>query len=160
VPDLAIAEQDGLSLAMILVRRGATQSVIRTLRLPSPGRLVRAGAMTLLWHGPDRFLAARQGCMGSELAAELSGLLADAAYVVDASASRVVLSVSGPGAAEALRKLLPIDLHPRVFSPGSVALTCAAHIDVTVWRESDQPLFGLACASSYAESFRRRLASL
>ncbi len=157
--DLLIAEQDGLALAMIVVRRGATTSVARSLRLPAPGRLVSAGATALLWHGPNRFLAARPG-IGSELAAELRGMLAGAAYVVDASASRVVLSVSGRGAPQTLRTLLAIDLHPRVFTPGSVALTCAAHIDVTVWREADQPSFGLACASSYADSFRRRLASL
>jgi heterotetrameric sarcosine oxidase gamma subunit len=159
VVDLVIAEQDNLALAVILVRRGAMTSVARTLRLPSPGRLVAAGATTLLWHGPGRFLAARRG-IGSELAAELSGMLAGAAYVVDASAASVVLSVSGPRALEALRKLLSIDLHPRVFTPGSVALTLAAHIDVTVWRETDQPAFRLACASSYAESFRHRLSSL
>jgi heterotetrameric sarcosine oxidase gamma subunit len=159
VADLVIAEQGDLALAMILVRRGAAPSVVRTLRLPSPGRLIREGATTLLWHGPDRCLAARQG-IGAELATELSAVLAGAAYVVDVSASRLVLSVSGPGAPEALRKLLAIDLHPRVFTPGSVALTCAAHIDVTVWRAADQPSFGLACAASYAESFRRRLASL
>lgn len=159
MPDVLVAEHDDLALAMILLRRGATASVARALRLPSPGRLIPTGATTLLWHGPDRFLAARPG-IGSELAADLSAMLAGGAYVVDVSASRLVLSVSGPGAPEALRKLLPIDLHPRVFTPGSVALTCAAHIDVTVWREADQPLFRLACASSYAGSFRRRLASL
>ncbi len=159
MPDLVLAEQHDLALAMILVRRGATATLAGTLRLPSPGRLISAGATTVLWHGPDRFLAARRG-IGWELTAELSDMLAGAAYVVDASASRLVLNVSGAGALAALRKLLPIDLHPRVFTPGSVALTYAAHIDVAVWREADQPSFGLACASSYAESFRRRLASL
>jgi methylglutamate dehydrogenase subunit D len=159
VPDLAIAEHDDLALAMILVRRNAATAAAQALDLPSPGRLTSAGVATLLWHGPGRFLALRRG-IASELAAELSGMLSGAAYVIDASASRVVLSVSGVRAQEGLSKLLPIDLHPRVFTSGSVALTCAAHIDVTIWREANQPSFGLACARSYAESFRRRLASL
>lgn len=157
--DLAIAEQAHLSLAMILLRRGAAEAASRALQLPSAGRLATTGPMTVLWHGADRFLAMRDG-VRPRLADELAPMLAQSAYAADVSASRLVVTVSGSRAIEALNTLLPIDLHPRVFAPGSVALTRAAHIDVAVWRAGDQPAFGLACARSYADSFRHCLASL
>jgi sarcosine oxidase subunit gamma len=147
---------------MILVRRGTLAAVEDAMRgryglaLPAAGRCTTGGGVTLLWHGPDRFLAMRDGG-DATLASELASAFVAAAYVVEASASRLVLAVSGTGAGEALSRHLPIDLHPRVFTPGSVALTRSAHIDVLVWREADAPWFGLACASSYRDSFRRSL---
>lgn len=163
--DLAITEHAEMSLAMVLVRRGARAMLAGAvqehlgLALPAPGRLTEAGGVTLLWHGPDRFLAVRDGA-GSGLAQTLETALAGAAHVVEASASRVVATVAGDRAIDALGKLLPIDLHKRVFTPGSVALTRAAHIDVTVWRAGDAAAFGLACPASYADSFRHHLALL
>ena len=154
MPDLAIQEHAEFSLATILIARGA----VCTLELPEPGRLTTSGALTLLWHGPRRFLAMRDGAR-PKLPDGLRAKLGGSAHVADASASHLVVTVSGTRAAEALGKLLPIDLHPRVFTPGSVALTRAAHIDVAIWRAADAS-FGLACPSSYAENFRHHLASL
>ena len=148
-------------LASILLRRGAAAAVSRAfqaqcrLDLPLPGRLTTAAGTALLWNGPDHFLAvldSREAGFARELAVLLDGL----AYVVEASSSRVVLSVAGDGAVEALNRLLPIDLQARVFSPGSVALTMAGHIAVQVWRP-DPNSFRIACPSSLAVSFRRQL---
>jgi sarcosine oxidase subunit gamma len=164
VSDLVIAEHANLSLAMVIVRRVARAAAEHAMRdrigleLPPPGRLTGSGATMLLWHGPDRILAVRNGTE-PKIAPELDVALAGTAHVVEASASRLVMTVSGADAAEALSRHLPIDLHPRLFTPGSVALTRVAHIDVLVWRTADAASFGLACASSYGESFRRVLAS-
>lgn len=150
-----------VGLASILLRRGAVAAASRALQvqrqltLPSPGRLTTAAGTTLLWTGPDRFLAVRDAGE-SGFARELAALLDGLAYVVEASSSRAVLSVAGDGAAEALNRLLPIDLHARVFNPGSVALTMASHIAVQVWRP-DPDSFRVACPSTLAASFRRQL---
>ena len=150
-----------VGLADILLRRGATAAASRALQaqhqpgLPAQGRLTTAAGTTLLWHGPDRFLAVRESA-DSAFARELAALLDGLAYVADASSSRLVLSVAGDGVAEVLNRVLAIDLHPRVFDPGSVALTMAGHIAVQVWRP-DPDSFRLACPSSLAASFRRQL---
>jgi sarcosine oxidase subunit gamma len=57
---------------------------------------------------------------------------------------------------DALRRLLPIDLHPSVFPDGSAASTLAAHIPLIVWR-LDQATFELAVFRSYAASFMQAL---
>ena len=153
---------ENLSLAMILLRRGSADAVSRVLlrhrgiELPSHGRLSAAPDVSVLWSGPDRFLAVREAPDPQPLM-ELGTALDGLAYVVEASNSRLVLQVAGCGAAEALNRLLPIDLHPRAFTPGSVALTSAGHIAVQVWRDGNAPAFRLACGSSFGASLRRQL---
>lgn len=155
-----IAVCGNVSIAIVLVRRGAAGAASRALRdrhgvdLPPPGRLVALQFDLLLWNGPDRFLAVRDDARPG-LAQELTALLCGAATVLEASSSLAVANVSGRGAAEALGRLLPIDLHPRSFTPGSVALTTANHVAVQIWRPGDAAAFRLACPSSYAASFHR-----
>lgn len=152
------------AIAMLLVRRGMAAETSRVLRehcgvdLPLPGRQSISGNDALLWSGPDRFLVVRDAGDG-ESAGELGAKLQGLAYVADVSSSRTVLNVSGASAAEHLSRTLPIDLHPRAFPPGSVAMTLAAHIPVQVWRP-DAYSFRLAVASSLAASFQRQLAGL
>ena len=163
-PRLTITVCDAVSLAQVLVRRGSAAAVSAALRarfgiaLPAPGRLVAAGLDQLLWSGPDRFLAVGEAD-GAGMTQELPALLAGLGYAVAVSDSRVVLQVEGDGVVAALNRVLPVDLHPRAFTPGSVALTTAGHVAVQIWRPGEAALFRLACGSSYAASFRRRLAA-
>ena len=144
------------TLAMVLVRRGKAVEASRILQvqrgmaLPVPGRLTMAGGEMLLWSGPERFLVVRDGGAAG-LAQELAALLDGLAYVAEVSSSRSVLRVCGEGAAEWLTRLVPIDLHPRVFAVGSVALTIAAHVPIQIWRP-DEDSFLLACPYSLATS--------
>lgn len=153
---------DHLSLAMILLRHGMAEAASRALQqqcgieLPSPGRLSAGQDMLLLWSGPDRFLAVREH-PGSP-AAELSAVLHELAFVVEASSSRTVLQLTGHAAVDMLNRLLPIDLHPRVFTPGSVALTTAGHIAVQLWRCASDSGFHVACSTSFGGSLRNQLA--
>ena len=157
----AVTTCPSVRLASILLRRGAASAAARVLQeryqldLPSAGRLTTASGTVLLWSGPDRLLAVWE-TEEPRLARTLATLLKDLAYVVEASSSRAVLTVAGDAAADALNRLLPIDLHPRVFDPGSVALTMAGHIAVQVWRP-DADSFRIACPASLAASFRRQL---
>lgn len=161
---LTLTVCESLSLAMILLRRGVAVAASNALQaqlglaLPQPGCLTSARETLLLWSGPDRFLALREPG-GTALVSELTAGLGDLAHVVEASSSRTVFEVSGSGAAEALNRVLPIDLHPRAFHPGNVALTTAAHMAVQIWRTSDDAVFRLACSSSFSGSLRRHLAT-
>jgi len=162
VPDpsphaLTVTASLDVMLAVVLVRRGKAAEVSRIMHarrgfeLPSPGRLNATGNEALLWSGPDRYLSVREDGapdLAGEMAASLDGL----AYVAEATSSRSVLGVSGHAAAEWLNRLVPIDLHPRAFTVGSVALTVAAHVPIQIWRP-DETWFRLACPGSFAASF-------
>jgi len=56
-----------------------------------------------------------------------------------------------------LAKGIPLDLHPRAFAPGDVALSVASHIAVQLWQANDAPTFRLLAPRGYAGSFRRWL---
>lgn len=152
-PDAAVAH--------ILLRQGASGaaaaalSAWRGLDLPPAGHLSAAASACLLWVGPDRFVAVRERG-GDGLAHELAAALDGLAYVVEASSSRAVVGLAGEGVTEALGRILPIDLHPRVFTAGCVAATVAAHVPVLVWRPAVESL-RLACPSSLATCLRRQL---
>jgi methylglutamate dehydrogenase subunit D len=81
--------------------------------------------------------------------------------VSDQIGSYVVLRLTGPGVTDVLAKFVALDLHPRVFVPGSAASTIASHIPLTLWRLEDSPdglpVFELIVPRSYAESFRYTL---
>jgi methylglutamate dehydrogenase subunit D len=160
-PAVTVATCQDAALAVILVRRGKAAEASQALQarcglaLPPPGRLSVTETGTVLWNGPDRFLVVRQAG-GPRLAAQLGAALDGLAYVAEASSSRALLSVTGDAAAERLNRLLAIDLHPRAFAVGSVALTIAAHVPVQIWRPDDAS-FWLACPSSLAASFHGAL---
>jgi sarcosine oxidase subunit gamma len=69
--------------------------------------------------------------------------------------------MTGRGVADVLAKFVALDLHPKVFAPGSAASTIASHIPLTLWRLEDGPgglpIFELAVPRSYADDFRHTL---
>jgi sarcosine oxidase subunit gamma len=99
---------------------------------------------------------------GNAWIAALKSAVGDTASVVDQSDAYGVLRLTGPKLRETLAKLVPLDLHPRVFKVGDVAATVAAHIGVSLWRLEDdadsQPTFELAVARSMAASLWHELA--
>jgi methylglutamate dehydrogenase subunit D len=93
----------------------------------------------------------------NKFAASLREAIDDMATVSDQIGSYAVLRLTGPRVREALAKFLPLDLHARVFDPGSAASTIASHVPVTLWRLPDGsdglPIFEIAAPRSYAGSF-------
>jgi len=57
--------------------------------------------------------------------------------VVDQSDARTLLRLRGPRLMDTLAKGLEIDLHPRAFPAGSVALTALSHVPVVVWKRRE-----------------------
>lgn len=58
--------------------------------------------------------------------------------VVDLSANRTTLELSGPSARAVLEKGCPVDLHPRAFPVGSAVSTTLALVQVLLWRTGEQ----------------------
>jgi heterotetrameric sarcosine oxidase gamma subunit len=159
---MIITTRDGLGMTKVLARRGQTAALARLFQthfgisLPNAPQRVAAGDVAVLGLGPDIWLATReQG--GNDFAVALRPLLAGAASISDQSDAYVGLRLTGSGVRETLAKLIPIDLHPRVFAVGQVAETIAAHIGVLLWRLEDavdgSPVFDLAVPRSSSVSF-------
>jgi len=91
----------------------------------------------VLWLGPDEFLvtAPEDTSLLSTLDAALGQ---NPGQVVDLSANRTVLELSGAKAPLVLRKSCPADLHPRVFGVNHAITTSLANIPVLLWRTGEE----------------------
>ncbi len=117
--------------------------------LPEKPSLVAGNGFEFAWTGPGRWLAmgggAPETCM-----ARFSVALADTASLVDVSDAYATFRLTGPGATEALTKLVPIDLGPSAFRPSAVALTHIAHVAVIVIQRGPEPVFDILPPRSFA----------
>ncbi|MBV1705375.1 MAG: hypothetical protein KGQ28_11280, partial [Hyphomicrobiales bacterium] len=155
-------------LAAILGRRGDPAPTLAAARrgfaidLPRKPRAVEGASgsvksATFLWAGPDRWLAlARPRPTGDWLAAFHGGGLGGPA-LVDLTGGRGWISIAGPRARDALARLVAVDLDPRVFAPGDVALTALAHMPATLWRPEAGDGFEALFDRSMAGSIWRAL---
>ncbi len=102
------------------------------LELPlQPNNWRRIGILEALWLGPDEWLVtAGQGNTGKMV------ILLEAAFdgrphsVVDVSANRVAIDLTGPDRLDLLATGCPLDLHPRVWNEGACAQTLLARVPV------------------------------
>lgn len=98
------------------------------------------GAVAVLWLSPDEFLAvgpdeAVSGVATTAQADRLAAALgAEPGQVVDVSANRTTLELSGPRARTVLEKSVRIDLHPREFPVGRAVTTLLEKTPVILWR--------------------------
>lgn len=119
-------------------------------------RAHQVGDITLIWTGPGQWLAtSADRHLAARLAAELGGIAA----VSDQSDARAVLRLSGPKARDVLAKGCLVDLHPRTFGPGQVAMTVFGHINVMLRQVDDSPTYEIALFRSMAASFWHWLAA-
>jgi sarcosine oxidase subunit gamma len=96
-----------------------------------------ADGTAVLWLGPDEYLLIAPE--GSDAAAQLTAALdGEPGAVVDLSANRTTLELTGPSARAVLEKGCPADLHPRVFGPGNAVATTLGLVPVLVWQTAEQ----------------------
>lgn len=163
--ELTIAARDGLTLASICAAKGKREALAAAVRdrygleLPSAPARVEGNGIAILWSGPDQWLAVAERTNGRDLERELKPLLAGLAAVTDQTDARSILRISGPRARAVLVKGVPIDLHPRVFAPGSVAITHARHIGIMLWQLDGVPTYEIAVFRSFAQSLADWLAA-
>lgn len=121
-------------------------------RLPlTPQTTARAAGVSVLWLGPDEWLVV--GAPGTE--GDLSQRLRDAlgvvlGTVVDVSANRTVIEVSGSRARQVLQKGCSIDLHPSAFGPGRCAQTLLARAQVILEQTGEEPTYRLFVRPSFS----------
>ncbi len=84
---------------------------------------VRGATTTVIWLGPDEWLVTSPFTTPEDLEAGLRAAVGDAGAVIDVSAQRTTLSLRGEHVRDVLATGCALDLHPRVFGPGSAAQT-------------------------------------
>lgn len=162
-----VTGRDGVALATVRARKDRSTALARRVHelfridLPQGPHRRTAGDVGFAGTGPGAWLAMRdQG--GHAFAASLKEAIGDVASVADQSDAYAVLRLFGPKIRETFAKLFSIDFHPKVFKPGDVSVTMAAHIGATLWRlENDienDPAFEIAVSRSLAASFWHVLA--
>lgn len=87
--------------------------------------------------------------------AVLAADLSHNALITDQSDSWVSVKISGERVRDVLERICPIDLHPDVFTDGSVARTVMEHLGVLMLRQDNT--FLLMSARSSADSFLHTL---
>ncbi|MFF5477508.1 sarcosine oxidase subunit gamma [Streptomyces sp. NPDC012935] len=157
---VTLTERPFLSMVNLRVdpASGAADRVAKALGAPLPqlcGHTTASDARTIAWLGPDEWLVLSEG---ASVATELKEALAtDPGSVVDVSANRTTLELSGPSAREVLEKGCALDLHPRAFGPGRAVSTTVGPVAVLLWQVDDEPTYRLFPRSSFADYLARWL---
>ncbi|MDB5416268.1 MAG: Sarcosine oxidase gamma subunit [Rubritepida sp.] len=133
------------AMAALNAPPGGTAALGHALYVAMPERpaCVAMGQARILWTAPESWLV-----LG---APDLAARAGPTGRVTVLDGARCVIALEGRAAATALSRLVPIDLHPRSFGPGSAAATLAAHIPVLLWADPAGG-FRLACYRSFARS--------
>jgi sarcosine oxidase, subunit gamma len=120
------------------------------------GEVTGFGSHHALWLGPDEWLVVTTTDavgLADQLAAAMGE---DPGLVLDVSANRTVLELSGPRARAVLEKGCPVDLHPRAFAPGWAVSTTLARVPVLLWQTGEET-YRLLPRSSFADYVARWL---
>jgi sarcosine oxidase subunit gamma len=144
--DLAAASGDAVRLretpplAMVNLRVDPGSPAARRIAdalgtsLPAANAVAPATRGAVLWLGPDELLVVGRDGDAPDVVAQLTaGLAGEAGSVVDVSAARVGVEVTGARARDVLEKGCPVDLHPAAFPAGRCAQTLLARANVVVW---------------------------
>jgi sarcosine oxidase, subunit gamma len=145
--DLAAASGDAVTLretpplTMVNLRvtpgSDAARRVAAALgtELPAANTVAPATAGAVLWLGPDESLVVADDGAAPAVVGLLAGGVGAEGSVVDVSAARAGVDLSGPRARDVLEKGCSIDLHPAAFPPDACAQTLLARAGVILWHE-------------------------
>lgn len=155
---LGARELPFLAQADVRVARSAVDPLPPFLPL-EPNTWVGWVGRDVLWLGPDEWLvldgmkATEPGGLGAQLTTLLSGTHHS---VVDVSANRTVLELTGDDRHELLSTGCGLDLHPRSWSDGMCAQTLLARVPVILQERSSATR--VFVRPSYADHFVEWLA--
>lgn len=163
-PGLVLQELTTFALASVVARKGqAAQAAEAAQRAfgaspPSSPTIAAGNELAFVWSGPGHWLAL--GPQATEtVEARLGVMFGPHASVFDQSGSRVLLDLRGARVRDVLAKGVSIDLHPRSFRTGDVAVTTASHLAVHLWQVADEPVYRLLVVRTYFDSLWRWLAA-
>jgi len=150
-----------LTMVDVRVEPGSAAAVRLAERLGTAlpatcGQVTSSGEHDVLWLGPDEWLVVSQAEPDALVAGLRDALANDHGSVVDVSANRTTLELSGPAARETLEKGCPVDLHPRSLGPGSAVATTLGPVPVLLW-QTGGTTYRVLPRSSFADYVARWL---
>ncbi len=159
---VALSHVRDIALAQVMTRRGRAADVARAANKlfgaappASPGA-VNGKAVTLVWSGPDQFLAFSEQPSSSPSLDRIEAAFAGLASLSNQSDGRCLIRICGARARDALAKLTSLDLHDTVFPVGAAAATSIDHTAVNFWREADDaggnPAYAMLVFTSFADT--------
>ncbi|CAL9329754.1 Sarcosine oxidase subunit gamma [Streptomyces sp. enrichment culture] len=133
----------------------AAEAVGLALDLPlplQPNTVARAGELTALWLGPDEWLLVGPPGIERDLESRIRQAAGDEfVSLIDVSAQRTTLLVTGPRARDLLAHGCSLDLHPRAFGAGRCAQTTLGRTQVIlVARDDPKAGFWVLVRSTFA----------
>ncbi|MPY98042.1 MAG: sarcosine oxidase subunit gamma [Actinophytocola sp.] len=138
-PAVRLAERpfvSQLTLRLPDSSRAAAVSTVLGVELPSaPCTFAKGtgphGPVEVCWLGPDEYLVLAQPGLQRTLESALRAAIGDAhGAVVDVSAQRTTLTLSGPNARDLLAHGCAVDLHPSVSPTGTCVQTLLAQAGI------------------------------
>jgi sarcosine oxidase, subunit gamma len=119
-------------LAQVDLRADPALAARLPIALPlEPNTWTAGGGREALWLGPDEWLVVGASGAAPAIAAALAGALSGRHHsVVDVSANRTVVELTGDGRLDLLAQGCGLDLHPRAWRPRSCAQTLLAQVPV------------------------------
>lgn len=161
---LTVRELTQFRLATVIARNGQAAAVSQLaqyahgIALPAQPRVTSGDEFAFVWSGPGQWLALGQPAAGA-IEAQLGSTLGASASIFDQGGSRTLLELRGSRVRDVLAKGMSIDLHPRAFQTGHVAVTTASHLAVHLWQVADEPVYRLLVVRTYFDSLWRWLAA-
>ncbi len=129
----------------------ATEAVLGQT-LPVMSNTISEAGHRIYWLGPDEWLIVTAAGAATELRPRLDEQLGDMhAAVNDVSGGTIVLQLSGVAVRELLARGSTLDLHARVFTPGSCAQSGLGKANVLLGLLSDGNTFELIVRRSFAD---------
>ncbi|MQA63487.1 MAG: sarcosine oxidase subunit gamma [Actinophytocola sp.] len=159
-PAVRVTERPFLTQLTLRVRDAQAQAAIGPalgVELPStPCSFTRGtgphGELEVLWLGPDEYLVLARPGVQQSLEDAIRAALGDAAgAVVDVSAQRTTLALSGPRVRDVLAHGCAIDLHPSAAPTGTCVQTLLAQAGIVLLvSDAGRDEFTLLVRSSFA----------
>lgn len=148
---LRIAENSGLALASLTLRRGAAQPAPFGLALPGPGAWVQAGRHAALWMGPEQWLIEAESLAETDFATALQGQCPGCSVTEQTDGFVAFEITSDAGEAPILALLAKlVNIAPDRLRPGMGTRTGLEHMSVFVIRRAPDRLALLGLRSAAA----------
>jgi sarcosine oxidase subunit gamma len=137
VGEMTLSEVDPGILTSMAPHRGQEKALSDALKaahgmaFPAPNRATGKAGARAIWFGRGQAVLA-----GPAPDASLAGFAA----LTDQSDAWAVVLLEGPGAEDALARLVPVDLRPQVFKRGHTARTQLFHMMCSITRVGERSL--------------------
>jgi sarcosine oxidase subunit gamma len=138
-------------LAQVDLRIDPAHAGLAPYPLPvEPNTAFDDGRRAALWLGPDEWLILGPPGAATEIVGELETAFKRVdRSVVDVSANRVAIELTGPGRFDLLAHVCPLDLDPRVWATGRCAQTLLGRAQVVLQERTETT--GILVRPSFAD---------